>query len=175
LLAGCVRQVLVVGLVAPPIFLGSIAVHLARDPALQQQLREDLSLVPDALEEFLRLYTPYRGFARTARHEVEIAGRTIKPNEAIALVYASANRDESVFPEPDKFILRRPNISQHLAFGRGAHMCAGTPLARQQLRIAVEELLKKSSRFELCGEIRMSGMPEVGPISVPLRLTPAGI
>jgi cytochrome P450 len=100
LLAGCVRQVLVVGLVAPPILLGSIAVHLARNPDLQQSLRDDLSLVPDAIEEFLRLYTPYRGFARTARHEVQIHGRTIRADEPIALVYASANRDESVFPSP---------------------------------------------------------------------------
>jgi len=171
LLAGCVRQVLVVGLVAPPIFLGSIAVHLARDASLQQQLRSDLSLIPDALEEFLRLYTPYRGFARTARHQVNIGGRTIQPSEPIALVYASANRDESIFPQPNEFILRRPNISQHLAFGRGPHMCAGTSLARQQLRIALEEILKNSKHFELCGEIRVSGMPEVGPICVPLRLT----
>jgi cytochrome P450 len=173
LLAGCVRQVLVVGLVAPPIFLGSVAVHLSRDFALQDELRNDPALIPDALEEFLRLYTPYRGFARTARHEIEVAGRKIQPNEAIALVYASANRDEQVFPEPDKFIMRRPNIAQHLAFGRGPHMCAGTPLARQQLRIALEELLKSTRRFELNGEIRMSGMPEVGPISVPLRLEPS--
>jgi cytochrome P450 len=173
LLAGCVRQVLVVGLVAPPIFLGSVAVHLSRDLALQDELRNDLALIPDALEEFLRMYTPYRGFARTARQEVEVAGRKIQPNEAIALVYASANRDERVFPEPDKFVMRRPNIAQHLAFGRGPHMCAGTPLARQQLRIALEELLKSTHRFELNGEIRMSGMPEVGPISVPLRLQPS--
>jgi cytochrome P450 len=172
LLAGCVRQVLVVGLVAPPIFLGSIAVHLARDPQLQQQLRDDASLVADALEEFLRLYTPYRGFARTARHDVTLGGRAIKAAEPIALVYASANRDESVFPQPNKFILSRPNIGQHLAFGRGAHMCAGTALARQQLRIALQELLAKSRHFELCGEIRMSGMPEVGPICVPLRFAP---
>jgi cytochrome P450 len=172
LLAGCVRQVLVVGLVAPPIFLGSIAVHLARDPQLQQQLRDDSSLIADALEEFLRLYTPYRGFARTARHDVTLGGRAIKAAEPIALVYASANRDESVFPQPNKFILSRPNIGQHLAFGRGAHMCAGTALARQQLRIALQELLAKSGHFELCGEIRMSGMPEVGPICVPLRFTP---
>jgi cytochrome P450 len=170
LLAGCVRQVLVVGLVAPPIFLGSVVVHLSRDPALQRELRGDLSLIPDALEEFLRLYTPYRGFARTARHEVEIGGRKIMPDEAIALVYASANRDETIFPEPDKFVLRRPNIHQHLAFGRGPHMCAGTALARQQLRIAIEELLKHTSHFEVIGQIKMSGMPEVGPISVPLRL-----
>jgi cytochrome P450 len=172
LLAGCVRQVLVVGLVAPPIILGSIVVHLARHPDLQQALRDDPSLIPDAIEEFLRLYTPYRGFARTARQEVQIGGRTIKPNEAIALVYASANRDESVFPQPDEFILRRPNIAQHLAFGRGPHMCAGTSLARQQLRIALEEILLNSSGFELCGEVRMSGMPEVGPICVPLRFLP---
>jgi cytochrome P450 len=171
LLAGCVRQVLVVGLVAPPIFLGSIAVHLARDLKLQQQLRSDLSLIPDALEEFLRLYTPYRGFARTARHEVTIRGRSIKPAEPIALVYASANRDESVFPKPNEFLLRRSNIAQHLAFGRGPHMCAGTALARQQLRVALEEILSNSSIFQLCGEIRVSGMPEVGPICVPLKLS----
>jgi cytochrome P450 len=173
LLAGCVRQVLVVGLVAPPILLGSIAVHLARDVQLQQQLRQDLSLVPDAVEEFLRLYTPYRGFARSARHEVELHGRRIRPGEAIALVYASANRDETVFPDPNTFKLRRPNIRQHLAFGRGPHMCAGAALARAELRIALEELLKQTSHFELCGDLRMSGMPELGPISVPLRLWPA--
>jgi cytochrome P450 len=173
LLAGCVRQVLVVGLVAPPILLGSIAVHLARDVQLQQQLRQNLALVPDAVEEFLRLYTPYRGFARSARHEVELHGRRIRPGEAIALVYASANRDETVFPDPDTFQLRRPNIRQHLAFGRGPHMCAGVALARAELRIALEELLKQTSHFELCGQIRMSGMPELGPISVPLRLRPA--
>jgi cytochrome P450 len=173
LLAGCVRQILVVGLVAPPILLGSIAVHLSRDLALQEELRGDLSLVPDAVEEFLRLYTPYRGFARSARHEVELHGRRIRPGEPIALVYASANRDESVFPAPDEFRLRRPNIRQHLAFGRGPHMCAGIALARQELRIALEELLKQTRRFEVCGELKMSGMPEVGPISVPLRVTAA--
>ena len=173
LLLGCIRQVLVVGLVAPPIFLGSVVVHLSRDAALQDQLRGDLSLVPAALEEFLRLYTPYRGFARTSRETIEVSGRTIKPNEAIALAYASANRDESVFEDPNTFKLGRANISQHLAFGRGPHMCAGVPLARQQLRIAIEELLKKTSHFELGGEIKMSGMPEVGPISVPLRMRPS--
>lgn len=169
LLAGCVRQVLVVGLVAPPIVMGSIAVHLSRHPELQRQLRSHPEQIPDAIEEFLRLYTPYRGFARSAREEVELQGRKICPGEAIALVYASANRDETVFPDPDEFQLNRPNIKQHLAFGRGPHMCAGIPLARQQLTIALEELLRQTSHFEISGEIRMSGMPELGPISVPLK------
>lgn len=170
LLAGCVRQVLVVGLVAPPILMGSIAVHLSRDPELQQQLRANRSLIPDAVEEFVRLYTPYRGFARTAREDVTIRGRTIPKDEPIALLYASANRDEAVFPEPDRFILRRPNINQHIAYGRGPHMCAGVPLARQLMRVSLDALLDKTSHFELCGDVRMSGMPEVGPLYVPLRM-----
>ena len=173
LLAGCVRQVLVVGLVAPPILMGSIAVHLSRDPELQQQLRNDRSLIPDAVEEFVRLYTPYRGFARTAREDVTIRGRTIPKDEPIALLYSSANRDEAVFPEPDRFILRRPNINQHIAYGRGPHMCAGVPLARQLMRVSLDALLDKTSHFELSGDVRMSGMPEVGPLYVPLRMTPS--
>jgi cytochrome P450 len=173
LLAGCVRQVLVVGLVAPPIVIGSIAIHLSQDQALQSQLRARPELLDDALEEFLRLYTPYRGFARTVRREVELHGRTIKPNEPIALMYASANRDERIFEEPDVFKLRRPNIQSHLAFGRGPHRCAGMVLARLELKIALQKLLQMTSRFEVSGPIVMSGMPEVGPISVPLRINPA--
>jgi cytochrome P450 len=172
LLAGCVRQVLVVGLVAPPIVLGSIAVHLSRDLSLQRQLRSDPALIEGAIEEFLRLYTPYRGFARTSRREIEVHGRTIHPREPIALMYASANRDERVFPEPDTFKLDRPNIQAHLAFGRGPHRCAGMSLARLELQVGLRKLLEMTSHFELCGEIVMSGMPEVGPISVPLRLLP---
>jgi cytochrome P450 len=172
LLAGCLRQVLVVGLVAPPILLGSIAVHLSRDRELQQRLRSHAHLIPDAIEEFLRLYTPYRGFARSSKCPVELHGRRIEPGEAIALVYASANRDERIFEAPNEFRLGRENIKQHLAFGRGPHVCAGIPLARQQLNIAVEELLSQTRDFELCGDIKMSGMPELGPICVPLRMTP---
>ena len=77
------------------------------------------------------------------------------------------------FPAPDEFRLRRPNIRQHLAFGRGPHMCAGIALARQELRIALEELLRQTAHFKVCGPLKMSGMPEVGPISVPLRMRAA--
>ncbi|HEU4486064.1 MAG TPA: cytochrome P450, partial [Povalibacter sp.] len=136
-------------------------------------LRRDRALIPDAVEEFARLYTPYRGFARTAREDVTIRGRHIRKDEPIALLYASANRDESVFPEPDRFILGRPNINQHIAYGRGPHMCAGSALGRQLLRISLDALLEATSHFEVNGEIRMSGMPEVGPLHVPLRMTPA--
>jgi cytochrome P450 len=170
MLIGTVRQVLVVGIIAPTIVIGSITVHLARDPALQEQLRRNPALWPAALEEFLRLYTPYRGFARTPTRTVKLRGRTIHKDEPIALMFASANRDESVFPEPDRFILDRPNIGEHLAFGRGPHNCVGSALARLELRIALEELLARTRHFELRGEVLATRMPEIGALSVPLRL-----
>ena len=82
------------------------------------------------MEEFLRLYTPYRGFARTASKEVHLHGQTIRPGEPITLHYTSANRDPEVFENPDEFMLNRPNITAHMGFGRGRHRCAGMPLAR---------------------------------------------
>ena len=169
LLMGCIRQVLVVGLVAPPILIGSMAVHLSRDLELQEQLRTHPDLIPEATEEFLRLYTPYRGFARTTKEEVEIAGKKICPGEPMAIMYASANRDEAVFSNADQFKLGRKNLKEHLAFGRGPHRCAGVALARMQLQIALQELLGRTRHFEVSGPIKMSGMPEVGPIAVPMK------
>lgn len=173
LVVGALRQSLVVGMVAPPILFGGICVHLARDPELQQKLRENPDLIPAAIEEFVRLYTPYRGFARTVSEPVTLHGRTIEPGEPVTLVYASANRDEEMFPDPDEFILDRPNIMQHLGFGRGRHRCVGMALARLSLRIGLEELLSRTSSIELDGEIETTRMPEVGAQSVPLRVTPA--
>jgi cytochrome P450 len=173
LLIGCIRQVLVVGIIAPTVLIGSIAVHLARHPDLQQRLRAEPALLPSALEEFLRLYTPYRGFARTASQPIERAGRTILPGEPIALVYASANRDESKFPRADQFELDRPNIGDHVAFGRGPHQCPGAPLGRLQLQIALEELLFRTQSFELDGPVVPTRCPEIGALRVPLRLIPA--
>jgi cytochrome P450 len=160
-------------MVAPCVFIGSMVVHLARNPELQAQLRGDPSLIPAAVEEYLRLLTPYRGFARTPTRDVEIGGRMIRKDEPVALVYASANRDESVFPEPDEFILGRPNIGRHLAFGAGPHRCAGAPLAVLMLRVTLEELLSRTSAIEVDGEIAMTGWPEWGTLSVPVVLSPA--
>jgi cytochrome P450 len=171
LIIGCVRQVLVVGIIAPTVLIGSIGVHLSRDTALQQRLRETPELLPRALEEFLRLYTPYRGFARTANRDVEIRGCPIAAGEPVALNYASANRDEDVFENPDEFILDRPNISQSLAFGRGPHHCPGAALARLELRIALEELLARTRNFAVIGPITRTRMPELGVLSVRMRFT----
>jgi cytochrome P450 len=171
MVVGMVRQVLVVGIVAPMVMIGSIVVHLSRDTKLQNDLRLHPERIPAAIEEFLRLYTPYRGFARTAIEPVSFKGRKILPGEPIALLYASANRDEEVFKNSDQFHLNRENIKEHLAFGRGAHYCAGASLARLELQIMLEELLAGTKSFEVNGKIAMTPFPEIGPWRVPIKLT----
>jgi cytochrome P450 len=169
MIVGTIRQVLVVGIIAPTVVIGSIAVHLSRDRALQDQLRANPALVPAAIEEFLRLYTPYRGFARTATKDICIRGREIPAGEPIALVYASANRDEDVFENPEEFRLNRPNMKESVAFGRGPHMCLGAALARMELVIALEEILARTKGFSVSGEIVPTRMPEIGALRVPLK------
>jgi len=170
MVVGMVRQVLVVGIVAPMVMMGSIAVHLSRHRELQHDLRSSPEKIPAAIEEFLRLYTPYRGFARTALEPVVFRGEKIEPGEPIALLYASANRDEAVFKDSDQFILGRENIKDHLAFGRGAHYCAGAALARLELRVMLEELLAATLDFEVNGDVAMTPFPEIGPWRVPLKV-----
>src|ERR1700759_828384 len=114
--SGCIRQSLIVSMVAPPILISAMCNHLGKDKDLQNQLRQQPDLQPAAIEEFIRLYTPYRGFARTSIHEVNISGQVIEKDDPITMTYAAGNRDPNVFPEPDKFILNRPNITAHLGF-----------------------------------------------------------
>src|SRR5690606_15949094 len=101
MILGTIRQLLVVGIIAPTTFTGSMAIHLARHPEHFKMLKDDPALIPDALEELLRLYTPYRGFARTAKQDMEIGGRLIQKNEPTAMAFTSANRDPDAFEDPD--------------------------------------------------------------------------
>lgn len=173
-LVGCLRQSLVVGMVAPPILLGSTLRHLSEDTDLQDRLRADPTLIPAAMEEFLRLYAPYRGFARTASKPTNVRGRTIPVGVPVTLPYAAANRDPRVFSDPDTFLLGRKNVAQHLAFGRGPHRCVGMPLARMAIRIALEELLTATDSFATHGPYAYARMPEVGLTSVPVTLRASG-
>ena len=172
LILGALRQFLLVGIIAPTTFIGSMAVHLARHPEHHEDLRNDPSLVPDAMEELLRLYTPYRGFARTARQDTELGGRSIKAGDPLAIVFTSANRDEAVFSDPHEYKLDRP-ARDLLTFGRGPHMCPGAPLARLLLQEVLRQLTSKTGKLTLTGDIEMTRWPEYGPLSVPLSVTPA--
>ena len=169
MILGTIRQLLVVGIIAPTTFTGSMVVHLARHPEHFAMLKGDPSLTPEALEELLRLYTPYRGFARTAKQDIEIGGRLIKKDEPIAMAFTSANRDADAFEDPDTFRLDRSGDKRHMAFGRGPHQCAGAPLARLMLRVTLEELISRTQGWEITGPTPMTTWPEYGPLSVPVK------
>jgi cytochrome P450 len=171
LMQGALRQLLVAGHVAITMMLGSAARHLATDLELQQQLRLQPSLIPQAVEELLRLYTPNQGFCRAAQRPVELHGHTVPAREPIVVLYPSANRDEEVFEAPDEFSLNRP--VKHLAFGNGVHKCPGEALARLELRVFLEQLLARTQRFALDGEAENAPWPEYGPKLLPLRFVAA--
>ncbi|KAF2395531.1 putative cytochrome P450 [Trichodelitschia bisporula] len=168
-LIGCLRQSLVVAMIAPTILIGNVSKHLSYDKELQNKLRADPSLVPAAVEEFVRLYTPYRSFSRTVATPQTIAGQTVAPGEPIALTYTAANRDPTQFPDPTAFILNRENIASHLGFGKGRHRCAGVNLARLAMAVFIRTLLEQTTDFEISGELEFARMPEMGIISCPMK------
>ena len=160
-------------MVAPPIVISAMCNHLGKDKDLQNELRSHPELQNAAIEEFVRLYTPYRGFARTATHDVVISGQEVPAAEPMTMTYAAANRDPDVFPEPEKFIMNRENITSHLGFGKGKHRCAGMPLARLILKIFLRVMLKRTKDFEVNGELEYARLPEIGIIGCPLKVVPA--
>jgi cholest-4-en-3-one 26-monooxygenase len=108
-------------------------ISLLEHPEQLHDLRNDLSLVPSAVEEILRFAPAVHTFRRTATAEVELRGQTLREHDKLLLWYPSANRDEDVFDEPDRFNIRRsPN--EHVAFGFGEHFCLGANLARLELQ-----------------------------------------
>ena len=167
---GALRQSLVVGMVAPPLLIGGIARHLALDPQLHASMRAGEVPLERALEEFLRLYTPYRGFARTVSAPVVVAGETLQPGEPVTLVYAAANRDPARFPDPDRFDAFRENVDAHLGFGRGRHQCVGQHLARGIIGAALQVLVQRAESLELLGTPEPTRMPELGYQSVRIRV-----
>jgi cytochrome P450 len=131
--------------------LSSGLLALLQHPDQLADLRADPSLVPGAVEEILRWANPLHYFRRTAVQDTALAGARIEAGQKVAMVYTSANRDEAVFDDPDRFDIRRqPN--QHLSFGAGEHFCLGAQLARLEGRVFFEELLTAFPRIEPAGE-----------------------
>jgi cytochrome P450 len=120
--------------------IGSGLYHLLSQRERWQSLIDDPSLIPRAVEELLRLDGVSLGFFRTTTEPVEVHGVTIPKGETVLLLYAAANRDEQRFEQPATFDPRRPNLSEHVGFGRGVHYCLGAHLARVELRVVLEQL-----------------------------------
>ena len=148
---------------------------LMEDPAQRQELVEDPSLIPGAVEEALRMFPAFAHFRRTATRDAELNGAQIKQGEKVVMWYVSSNRDESRYEDPDRFDIHRN--PEHQAFGAGGrHFCLGTALARLELRILIEETLRRYPRIELDGEPVAAEAMFVNQLKrLPVRLSPAGV
>ncbi|HLS80179.1 MAG TPA: cytochrome P450 [Steroidobacter sp.] len=126
--------------------VGILVYYLAEHTSVQDQLRQKPALLPAAIDEILRIHPPLIANRRKATQAVNIGGRSIAANERLTLMWASANRDESVFGDPDEFRLDR-DPADNLLYGAGIHVCPGAPLARLELRVLLEELLRRTARI----------------------------
>jgi cytochrome P450 len=145
---------------------------LIEHPEQRQLLLEDPSLIPDAVEESLRMYPAFPHFRRTATRDTTLGGRQIRAGQKIVMWYVSSNRDESQHEDPERFDVRRK--TEHQAFGGGGrHFCLGTALARLQLRVLFEETLKRFPEMTLAAEPRMAESAFINQLTtLPVRLTP---
>ena len=128
--------------------IGNGVLTLLRHPDQLEKLRDDLSLIPSAVEEMLRFESPSQHTARLAPADVELGGKQIQKRQAVIAVMAAANRDPERFAEPDRFDIARPD-NRHVAFGYAAHFCFGAPLARLEGQIFFETLLTRFPKFRL--------------------------
>lgn len=126
---------------------------LSMFPDVKQQLIDNPDLVSAMVPEALRMVSPVMHMRRTTTTETQVCGQKMGPNEKVVLFYGAANRDPSVFNEPDTFDLSRKNPSDHLAFGLGPHVCLGQRIATMQLEVAYSKLLKRYPNVEWTGEI----------------------
>ena len=150
--------------------LASGLVTLLDNPDQLTALRGDPTLVAGAVEEILRFDNPLHYFRRTATEDTNLAGRRIAAGDKVAMMYTSANRDEAVFVDPQRFDINR-NPNPHLSFGIGAHFCLGAHLARLEARVFLQELLDTFIAFELTGEpVRVRSNLNNAYRSVPMRL-----
>lgn len=126
-------------------------IALLESPEAQRALRADPSRIGGVVDELLRWWTPVMTFRRTATTDVDVAGQRIAAGDKVVVSFASANRDEAVFAEPDRFDVER-NAKAHLAFGHGPHFCLGGHLARVQMTALFTEALTRTSAIEADGE-----------------------
>lgn len=128
--------------------IGLVVLYVAEHEALQRQLRDDPMMLPATIDEILRVDGPLVANRRTTTREVEIGGQMIAGGEKLSLMWIAANRDEDAFDDADEV---RPDRdpAENLLFGWGIHVCQGAPLARLEMRVAIEELLARTGQIQL--------------------------
>ncbi|MBJ19930.1 MAG: cytochrome P450 [bacterium] len=122
---------------------------LAEQPELQSELRAKPTLIPTFVEEAIRLESSFRGHYRAVKRDTSLGETKLAEGSRVLLLWAAVNRDPAMFPNPDAVDLSRPNLREHMAFGRGLHFCVGARLARLEARVILEELLARTRAFSL--------------------------
>jgi cytochrome P450 len=167
---GSLRLLLIAGIDTTWSGIGSSLWHLAKTPADRERLIAEPELLPTAIEEFLRAYSPVT-MAREVMKETTVSGCPIKPGNMVLLSFPAANRDPAVFPDADKVIIDRKE-NRHAAFGLGIHRCVGSNLARMEMLVAIQEWLKRIPDFRLdpSREMKWSEGTVRGPRQLPMLL-----
>ncbi len=150
--------------------VGILAAYMAEHPVLQQKIRSDLSLLPYAIDEMLRIHGPLVSNRRVTKCPVEVGGKQIAAGERITINWMSANRDEKAFDDPQIFRFGRDQ-SKNLLYGAGIHVCPGAPLASLEMRLFMEELLSATSNIRPGAERPSHALyPSSGFSKLPLNL-----
>jgi len=148
--------------------IGSALWHLAQNPHDRERIINEPEIINSAIEELLRAYSPVT-MARVVDKEQVVEGRKMCPGEKVIMNFPAGNRDPDVFPDPDKVIIDRAR-NPHIAFGVGIHRCAGSNLARMEMKVAIEEWLKRIPNFRLADpdKVTWAGGQVRGPRHLPV-------
>jgi hypothetical protein len=167
---GTIILILVAGIDTTWSSIGATLWHLAQNPDDLARLVNEPELMPVAIEEFLRFYAPVT-MGRMVKEDMDYMGCPMKKDDWILLGFPAANRDPAAFKDADKFIIDRIE-NRHVAFGLGIHRCAGSNLARLELRVAVEEFIKRFPKFELADPKGVTWAPGQirGPRNLPIKV-----
>lgn len=152
--------------------VGILVAYVAEHPQLQNELRREPHRLPSAVDEILRMHSPLIANRRVTTRDVELGGRHIAAGERVNVNWASANRDETVFGDPDDYQPER-NAAANVLYGRGIHDCPGAPLARLELRVVMEELLAATTSITRSGTAAhdYAAYPASGYRTLPIVLT----
>jgi cytochrome P450 len=165
---GSVRLLLIAGIDTTWSAIGASLWHLARTPSDRERLIAEPELMPGAIEEFLRAFSPVT-MAREVMKDTTISGCPVKAGNMVLLSFPAANRDPAAFPEADRVVIDRKE-NRHAAFGLGIHRCVGSNLARMEMTVAIEEWLKRIPDFRLdpAGKVKWSEGTVRGPRQLPM-------
>ena len=155
--------------------LANVMLGFLERPGDMTALRERPDTIPAYVEEVLRYDPPVQAMLRVATQDVELSGTTIPAGATVIVLIGAANRDEARFADPDRFDPSRPGNAGDMAFGHGIHFCLGAPLARMEVRIAIEELVARFRGVELLSDSLdwFDSLTVRGPTALPLRFLPA--